>query len=69
MVMTEVEISRQCLRTSRLVADNIVERGHCFRGVVIDLVCESGTDLFSMRSTIVFCNGADRGEVQVPLGH
>jgi len=35
------------------MANTIVERGRCFHGVVFDLVYESGSDLVSMRSTIV----------------
>ena len=35
------------------MANTIVERGRCFHAVVNDSVCESGSDLFLMRSTIV----------------
>jgi hypothetical protein len=34
------------------MANTIVERGRCFHAVLNDSVCESGFDLFLMRSTI-----------------
>ena len=35
------------------MADTMVELGRCLHAVVNDSVCESGSDLFLMRSTVV----------------
>jgi hypothetical protein len=48
------------------MANTIVERGRCFHAVVNDSVCESGSDLFLMRSTIT--TGTTAGiRIGVPL--
>ena len=52
MVIIEVEISHQWLWSSLLMSNTIVERGRCFHAVGSVSVCESGSDLFLMRSTI-----------------
>ncbi len=52
MVIIGAEISHQRLWSSWLMANTIVERGRCFHAVVNDSVCESGSDLFLMRSTL-----------------
>lgn len=49
----EVEISHQCLWSSWLVANKIVEHGRCLHAVVNDSICESGSDTISMRSRVV----------------